>query len=146
MLIQAFITESAVEAFDERILDGLAWLDEAELHALLVGPLVEHAARELRPVVQLDLLRCPALHHDPAQDACHPPGWERGVDLDRQTLAGEDVDDGQQPDPPAPGQRVADEVPRPALVQSDHYERRLHPSIAYALAFPPPHRQSLVPV
>lgn len=37
MLIQAFIAEFSVEALDVCILHGLAWSDERQLHADLIG-------------------------------------------------------------------------------------------------------------
>jgi hypothetical protein len=56
ILIQAFIPELPVEALDESILDGLAWLDEAQLHASLVGPHVQGLAGEFRPVLQRPMM------------------------------------------------------------------------------------------
>ena len=50
--VEAFVTESAVEAFDEAVLHGLPWWNEVELDASLVGPGVEVVGRELGAVVQ----------------------------------------------------------------------------------------------
>src|SRR5574343_462369 len=56
MVVQALISESAVEAFDERILRRFACLDQLELHAVLVGPLVQSLAGEFRSLVCPDRL------------------------------------------------------------------------------------------
>src|SRR5438445_7344092 len=41
MLVQALVSEPAVEALDEGVLNGLARLDEVQPHAPLIGPLVQ---------------------------------------------------------------------------------------------------------
>jgi hypothetical protein len=51
VLVQAFVPELAVEAFDEGVLDGLAGSDELNPDLGMVGPLVEGAAGELGTVV-----------------------------------------------------------------------------------------------
>jgi hypothetical protein len=51
MLIQAFIAELPIEAFDEGILNGFTRLDEAQLHLSQVSPRIQGLAGELRPVV-----------------------------------------------------------------------------------------------
>jgi hypothetical protein len=55
--IQAFISEAAVEAFDEGVLRGAAWTNEMEAHTAAVRPLVESIRYELRTVVDHDRLR-----------------------------------------------------------------------------------------
>ena len=42
VFVQTFLSQAAVEALDEGILDRLARLDELQLHAALVGPLIGH--------------------------------------------------------------------------------------------------------
>ena len=54
MVIQALIPKPAVEALDEGILRRFARLDQLELHAVLVGPLVQRPACELRSLVSPD--------------------------------------------------------------------------------------------
>ena len=44
VLVEAFIAESPVEAFDEGVLGRLAEVDEVEPDAVAPGPLVEHLA------------------------------------------------------------------------------------------------------
>ena len=51
VLVQTLIPEPPVEAFDETVLDGFPRIDESQLHSVLVRPLVEDPAGELRTVV-----------------------------------------------------------------------------------------------
>ena len=60
VLVQAFVPELPVEAFDEHVLRRFASLDEVQRHLMLMGPLIHHAAGELRPVVHLDRGRRPS--------------------------------------------------------------------------------------
>jgi len=52
VLVQTFIAE--VEALDERVLRGLAAIDEVQRHLVLIRPLIHDAAGEFRSVVYLD--------------------------------------------------------------------------------------------
>src|SRR5262245_22293463 len=114
--VQALVAELPVEALDEGVLHGLARLDEAQLDASLVGPLVQQPARELRSVVQYQRLgRTPALDH-PIEDARHACRWDRPTDLDRERLAREVVYNVERSKGPCIGQGVGHEVDRPALV------------------------------
>ena len=120
MLVQALVSEPAVEALDEGVLNGLAGLDEVQPHAPLVGPLVQHQAGELRSVVKDDPRgRLAALGDQPVEYLHHPRPWKRRVYLDRQRLAGKGVDDAEEADPAAPGQSVANEVQAPELIRTN---------------------------
>jgi hypothetical protein len=50
VLVQVFVAEPSVEAFDVRILYGLAGADERQRDAGLVSPCIQHLAREFRPL------------------------------------------------------------------------------------------------
>src|SRR4029077_16220320 len=54
VLVQAFIAELPVEALDERILCGLATLDEMQRHLVLIRPLIHDATGKLGSVVYLN--------------------------------------------------------------------------------------------
>lgn len=54
MLVEAVISEGAVEGLDEGVLDGLTGLDVIEVNLAPLGPEVERLARELRSVVTSD--------------------------------------------------------------------------------------------
>ena len=59
--IEAVLSELAVEALDKRVLSRLSWLDEVQLHPLVLGPEEHRLAGELRTVVANDSFRqCPA--------------------------------------------------------------------------------------
>ena len=50
-LVQAFVPQDAVEAFDEAVLLWLARVDVMPLDGVLVGPLQDRLASELGPIV-----------------------------------------------------------------------------------------------
>jgi hypothetical protein len=54
--VEALITEFAVEALNEAVLEGLPGTDEIEFHAVLVRPGVQRPARKLGAVVDVN---CP---------------------------------------------------------------------------------------
>ena len=117
VLVEAFVAEPPVEAFDEGVLGRLAEVDEVEADAVAPGPLVEHLADHLRPVVQDDLLGQPAGLGQALQDPHDTGTRQRGVDLDRRAFAREVVDDVQRPHALTGGQEIVLEVHGPALVR-----------------------------
>jgi len=80
------------------------------------------------------------------QLAGHATAADRGVHHQGQRLAGEVVDDAQDPEAPAPAQGVSYEVQAPALVRSIR-QRHRRPRAGGALAATAPaHRQALLAV
>ena len=69
VLVQAFIPELPVEAFDERVLHEPPSLNEVQRHPMLIGPLIHDPAGELRSVVYLDRGGGPAPLPQPFQHA-----------------------------------------------------------------------------
>ena len=53
-LVEAFVPQAAVEAFDEAVLYRLPRLDALQRHAVLVRPLIEGFAAKFRSVVTHD--------------------------------------------------------------------------------------------
>jgi len=51
VFVQTFLSQAAVEAIDEEVLDRLSRLDELQLHATLVGPLIEYPPGKFRTIV-----------------------------------------------------------------------------------------------
>jgi hypothetical protein len=51
VLVEALVAQLAIEALDETVLLGLTGIDELQLDAGLVSPLVERPARQLRAPV-----------------------------------------------------------------------------------------------
>ena len=56
VFIQAFIPKLPIEAFYERILGRFAWLDQLQLHPMLIGPLIQCLTGELWPFVNIPVL------------------------------------------------------------------------------------------
>ncbi|MNK89825.1 hypothetical protein D3C87_1098490 [compost metagenome] len=56
VLVQELVSYPPVEAFDVRVLDGLAWPDEVQLHPIQARPSVQRSACEFRSVVDDDHL------------------------------------------------------------------------------------------
>jgi hypothetical protein len=81
MPVEEFFAQSSLKAFDEGVLDRLSWLDGAQGHPTLIGPLINNFARQLRTVVQDDLVGSPALMHELLQDAHHAAARQRRIDL-----------------------------------------------------------------
>ena len=54
MLVQTFVSELAIEAFDEGVLGRLAWLDKTERGTALLRPEEHRLAGELGAVVTND--------------------------------------------------------------------------------------------
>ena len=51
VLVKALVAQPRIETLDVRVLDWLAWFDELQPHAVLIGPLVERPAAQLGTVV-----------------------------------------------------------------------------------------------
>ena len=51
VLVEALLAVPAVEALDVGVLGRLAWVDEAELYPMIIGPSVAHTSAEFRAVV-----------------------------------------------------------------------------------------------
>ena len=52
MAVQALMAQAAVEAFDVRVLNGFARLNEPQLDVCVRGPRIEGATPELGPIVE----------------------------------------------------------------------------------------------
>ena len=73
------------------------------------------------------------------------PG-QAGVDLEGEGLAGEDIDDAEQPHLPSGGQRILQEIQRPLLVGSVRGGWATAPDARPGLASATPHRQPFLAV
>jgi len=54
VLIEAFIPESTVKAFNKAVLGWLAGLDEVDMNTVCISPFIHELAGKLRPVVRGD--------------------------------------------------------------------------------------------
>src|SRR5215468_206446 len=110
VLVEALVTELAVERFDEGIVDRFTGSDEMQLNAILGRPRVERAAGKFGSVVDDDLLREWSHGSDPIEDPGNTLTREPVIDFDRQTLPAAIVDEIECAKRTSVGERVAHEV------------------------------------
>lgn len=142
MLVQAFVTHAAMETLAVGVLDRFARVDELQVNAMLAGPLAQHVADEFRAIVQDDLCGEWALTSQSVQDADDAASRQTGVDFQGERLPGEDIDDAQDPDRAAGGQRVVQEIQRPLLIRTVRQDRATAPQPHHGLAATPTHREA----
>lgn len=146
MLVQALIAQPSVEALDKPVLHRLAGRDVMPFDAELLLPGQDSIGGELGAVVADDHAGTAAAFDDLAKFSHHTQGGERGVDDQAEALPGEVIDQGQDAEAPAAGERVHHEVERPAqvLILRDRHRRprAQRPFTATTLA----HRQPLLVV
>ena len=86
--VQALIAHLAIEGFDDAVLCGFSRLDEVQLDLVPVGPLVQSAPGELRPIIDLNHLFFTALvacgaGRDAHQCRCPPVQMPTSADARR---------------------------------------------------------------
>src|SRR5574343_752988 len=118
VLVEAFIPELAVEAFDVSVLRGLAWLDQDVLNASRLHPCHEGSACELRTVVGSDGLWVAPEPCGLIQDAGDVCAWHGQVHSNVDAFMREVICDGQAFDASPVGQRITDEVQAQGLIDS----------------------------
>ncbi len=116
-LVQEFVAQTSIEALYEGVLRWLAWGDVVPFDAGLLRPAQDRHTGKLGPVVGNAGQRTTTRSdHEVELPSDAEPG-ERGVGDQAQALAGEVVDHRQDTEASTVGERVADEVERPALVR-----------------------------
>ena len=146
VLIEAVITEGAVEGLDEGILSRLAWLDMVQVDATILGPEMDGLAGELRSVVAGDGTGRSHRVANGIEHIDHGGTSDGGIHLDGQTLPGAVIDDIEAPEAPPSGKLVMDEVHGPTFIgthgngQGNPYQSRQLPAPLSAQG------QSLLPV
>lgn len=103
VLVETFISELAVEAFDVGILYGPSRPDEVQLNAVLVSPDVKSSAGELGSVIHDDEFWQTVGRHQTIEDSGDALSWKRGVHFDGRALAPEVIDDVERAESPARG-------------------------------------------
>src|SRR5437773_1595408 len=78
---------TAIESFNKAVLHRLAWFDELQSHAVLLGPLSQSQRDELRTIVQSELERVAADSGYLVKLAHDPRGRQVKVNRDGQRLA-----------------------------------------------------------
>jgi hypothetical protein len=116
MGVEAFVSESAVEALDEAIFHWPAWSDEIELYSFSIGPAIDRFRAKLSAVIDRDRLRiAPQLGH-PFQAFNHSRSRHTRSGLELEALAGKLIDHGQHSKRASSFQAIGYEVHRPFLV------------------------------
>ena len=93
--VKAFISQFAVEAFNEAILLGLSRCDEMPIDAGFLHPLEDRHAGELGSIIRNNCLRLTAYSDDPIQLACNAVPRQRRISHQNQVLAAEVIDNRQ---------------------------------------------------
>ena len=88
------------------------------LHAPFLRPAEDRRRGQLGAVIADDGVRLAAQPDKRGQLPCHPDARQRRVRHQRQALAREVVDHGEDAEPPAAGRAVRHEVEAPALVRA----------------------------
>lgn len=88
LLVQALISQFAVERFDMPVLSGSAKSDEVQLHLVLVSPNIKSLPTELGTVVDLNHLCFSSFEKEIIQNTDHSFAAEAGVSFNVQTLTG----------------------------------------------------------
>src|ERR1044072_4549460 len=101
---------AAIKPLDETILHRLAWFDELEQHAMLLGPVSQRHGNELRSVVQPQLEGIAAQSGDPLKRAHYARGRQVEVNFNRQQFTIEIVYHVERPEASATPQRIAGKV------------------------------------
>src|SRR5262249_39343697 len=111
-----FIAKLAVEAFDERVLDGPPGFNELQPDAAIVGPRIKGAADKLWTVVQEQRHGTASERTKSLQHAGDADAGNRSGHFDRDAFAGEVIDAIDGPKGASVRQGIRREVHRPALV------------------------------
>jgi hypothetical protein len=109
VLVQALVSESAVEAFDEGVLHRLARLDIVPSHPPRDPPQNGDTSQFAAVITDNDFRRA-AIADELFEFAHHTYSAERRIDHGGQAFAAEVVDDAQNAEAPAVTQTVSDKV------------------------------------
>jgi len=115
VFVQAFVSELAVEALHETIIDRLAGADELQPDSVLIRPSIHGVADELGAVIDHDVFRQTMNSRYSRQNLDNPLTTDRGVGLNPETLFRIGVNDRQQSEPSPGMQSIMQKVHRPQL-------------------------------
>ena len=125
VVVQAFVSEPAVEALDVGVLRRLPGRDQLQLDTMSVGPLVEGSPGELRPLIGPNRARTTSEDDGLIEHTGHVLARDAVVDDDVDGLLGEVVDDRQAFQTSTVVESVHHEVHRPDLIRPGREEQRL---------------------
>jgi hypothetical protein len=100
-LVQQLVAQTAVEALDERVLLRFARCDVVPFDTAVLRPAQDRRAGQLGAVVGNTGGRLTAFRNNRIELAPDPQAGQRGIGDQRQALAGEIVDDGENAEAPA---------------------------------------------
>ena len=104
VFVQVLISEALIDALNKAVLGRLSRLEQLQLNPVVVSPLVQSLAGELRPLVCSDSLRVASKSGYGIQSTGNLVTRDTVSDRDVETLLGEVIDNGQTLNPPTPRQ------------------------------------------
>jgi hypothetical protein len=116
VLVEALVTQSAVEALHEAILHRFAGRNVVPFDITLLLPGQDGVRGQLGAVVADDHSGVAPQFGDTIQLTCDPQTGERGVDHQGQAFSGEVIDQREDAEAPSAHQRVRHEVERPTQI------------------------------
>lgn len=146
VLIQAFVAERAVEAFDMAVLHWFPGSNVVQRNSPVGCPLVQHPADELRPIIDPDARWRPTLHQQPFEHPNHARTRQRPRHLNSMTFARVCVDQGQRTKRVPRRRSVMHNVHRPLLIDMLARWEGSRPSERNALPPSPRHLQPRSPI
>lgn len=141
VLIQAFVPQLAVEAFDMTVLNGFARLDERERDASVGRPRVKGPRAELAAIVEEETYRSAPLDDDGLQGSDHGVTRQTERSRQRQALPRAHIHGRQAAKAPSGAQRIAHKVDRPRIVRGGTGRSR-HARDREPFPPPPPHGEA----
>ena len=115
--VQQLVPHLAIEALDEAVLHGLPRHDVVPIDPLILRPGEDAVRGELRAVVADDHAGLASPLDEGGKLPGYPVTGNRGVRDGGQALVGDVIDHVENPEPPAVGHLVMDEVQRPAGIR-----------------------------
>jgi hypothetical protein len=113
VLVQTFVTESAVERLDVGVLIRFAWLDQTQLPVVSVRPFQHRAPRELLAIVGPDNVRIAATLADAAENAYQVISAQCVFGMGNNAFGGRVIDDAEDLELAPVREAIEDEVDRP---------------------------------
>jgi hypothetical protein len=116
VLVKTFVSKSAVEAFNESVLNRFSRRDMVQFYAAIGGPAGHRERTHLRAVVENDCLWIAAQLGDHVERARHSFAGKTEVRLEREVLSRTVVAYGQDSKSATVAKTVVNEIERPATV------------------------------
>ena len=129
--VEELVANLAVERFDTCVLRRFAGRDEVQLDISLSCPAQHRMAGKLGAVIKANRLGKVALERDPLELADDIGASLRVIDVQRQALSGEVVDDRQGPNRTAVFNAIVREVDRPSLIGPAHRLDEVAANVVY---------------